>query len=300
MEEYIKNSILVVDDEKSNLMFLNNLLCDDYSVFVAKEGHEALRRAHELLPDLILLDIIMPGINGYEVLAELKASEMTQDIPVIFISGLNSEDDEKRGLTLDAADYITKPFNAVIVRKRVDNQIRIINQLRTIESLSMTDSLTGIDNRRSFDQRLDVEWLRAIRNKMPISLLMIDIDHFKEYNDTYGHPQGDVVLVTLAKILTLTLKRSVDFAARWGGEEFAVVLPGTGIKGALVVADLISANCRRTIIPCTDGTPTSVTISIGVFSQTPEPDDTVADYVANVDTALYNAKKMGRDRVFCF
>ena len=304
MEDKVKNSILVVDDEKSDLIYLNNLLSNNYSVFVAKEGGEAVRKAHELLPDLILLDTVMPGIDGYDTLAELKLSEMTQDIPVILITEPitepMSEHGDDTGFSSDAVDFIAKPFNPSLVKMRVDNQIRIVNQMRTIESLSLIDQLTGIDNRRSFDQRLGSEWQRAVRGKMPISLLMIDVDLFRKYNEKYGHLQGDAALLTVAKVLTLTLKRSVDFAARWGGEEFAVVLPGTDIKGALVVAELISSNCRDTIIPCADGSPTRVTVSIGVSSVIPGQVGSASDFIAKADAALYKAKEMGRNRVSCY
>ena len=297
MEDIMKNNILIIDDEKPDLLYLNSLLSDDYSIFVAKDGSEAIEKANELLPDLILLDILMPGMNGYEAFALLKSSEKTREIPVIFITGLSSNEDEGKGLALGAADYITKPFNEAIVKLRVGNQLRMINQMRAIERLSMMDQLTEIANRRSFDQRLDAEWRRAVRDKQPITLMMIDVDKFKVYNDTYGHQQGDVVLREIAGILTKNLKRPADFAARWGGEEFVVLLPATGAEGALTIAELIRKNVEETAIPCHDGATTRVTVSIGVNTKIPTQNDSIHEFVSKADAALYAAKEAGRNKV---
>ena len=296
-----RNSILVVDDAKLNLICLNRILGDDYTVYTARDAKGVLEQANTLLPDLILLDIILPDIDGYETLSALKTSERTKDIPVIFISGLSSSEDEMKGLLLGAEDYITKPFNDAIVKLRVRNQIKIVNQIRAIERLSNTDQLTEIANKRSFNQQLNMEWRRAVRDKLPISILMIDVDKFKNYNDTYGHLQGDVVLRVVAQTLTRTLKRSTDFAARWGGEEFAVLLPGVDMNGATVIAELIREAMEKTVIPCADGRPTSVTLSVGVNSRTPALTDSTNDamntFVHKADIALYAAKETGRNRV---
>ena len=299
MTEQIKNSILIIDDEKSNLMYLNSILSVDYSIFVAKCGQEALRKAKDLLPDLILLDIVMPDIDGYSVLAQLKESELTQEIPVIFITGLDRNEDEEKGLALSAADYITKPFSAAIVRLRVSNQMRLVNQMRAIKRLSMTDQLTGIANRRSFDQQMNIEWRRAIRYKTPISLLMIDVDHFKIYNDTYGHQQGDIVLHIVADTLSLALKRPADLASRWGGEEFAVLLPATDREGALTIAEFIRSNIESATIQCQNGAISNVTVSIGENTQIPVFGDSIDEFISKADTALYNAKKSGRNQITC-
>ncbi|MDR0330778.1 MAG: diguanylate cyclase, partial [Chitinispirillales bacterium] len=237
MDEIVKNSILIVDDEKTNLMILTRILGEKYNIFAAKDGAYAIKKAAELKPDLIMLDIVMPGMSGYEVLAALKKQDATREIPVIFITGLTSAEEEEKALSLSAVDYINKPFRPNIVMLRVRNQIRNINQIRTIERLSMIDQLTEIANRRSFDNRLNQEWRRAIREKTPISLLMLDIDKFKTYNDTYGHLQGDIILRAVAKEIERSLKRPADFAARWGGEEFAALLGNTDAPGALKVAE---------------------------------------------------------------
>jgi len=293
----MKNSILIIDDEKSNLVFLNHLLSADYSVYVSRDGKDAIKKANELLPDLILLDILMPGMDGYEVLTELKSSETTQAIPVIFITGLSSAEDEEKGLALGTADYITKPFSAAIAKLRVSNQIRMINQMRDIERLSMTDQLTGIANRRNFDQRLSAEWKRTLRAKTPISILMIDVDRFKQYNDVYGHQQGDVALQTVAAVLARTLMRPADFAARWGGEEFVTLLPATNADGALTTAERIRSNVEKSGVPLADGALTQITVSIGAFSQIPTRNDSLNSFISRADDALYAAKEMGRNRV---
>ena len=297
MDETNKNSVLIVDDEKSNLVVLTHVLSREYTIYTAKDGHDAINKARKLLPDIILLDIIMPEMDGYEVLATLKNSDETRDIPVIFITGLGSIEDEEKGLALKAADYISKPFSSAIVKLRVGNQVQIVNQLRTIKRLSMIDQLTDIANRRSFDSRLNMEWFRAIREKNPISLLMIDVDKFKRYNDTYGHQQGDVALRAVANVCTRTVKRPGDFAARWGGEEFAVLLPVSDTNGALIIAEQMRTNVENAVIPRHDGGITKVTISIGLNTEFPNCDSSRDSFISRADGALYTAKEKGRNRV---
>jgi len=297
MEEQNKNSILIVDDELLNLKMLRSILHEDYTVFTAKDGLSAIEMATTNNPDLILLDIIMPGMDGYEVLANLKGNNNTRSIPVIFITGLDSAAEEEKGLSMDAADYIGKPFTPNIVLLRVRNQIQIINQIRTIEKLSYLDQLTQIPNRRSLDQHILSEWGRAIRDSIPLSLLMIDVDKFKLYNDTYGHLQGDIVLRTVAGTILQTLQRAGDFAARYGGEEFCVLLPGADIFGAMKVAEQIREAVSLLAIPCENGTPSRVTISVGVHSLTPRVTDTIPSLIDKADHALYIAKEAGRNCV---
>ena len=297
MDEVKKNSILIVDDEKSNLMALTNMLGQEYIIYTAKDGQDAINKALSLLPDLILIDIIMPGMDGYEVLTKLKNMEETRNIPVIIIIGLYNSDDEEKGLLLNAVDFISKPFHQPIVKLRIRNQIQIVNQLRTIERLSMIDQLTNIPNRRNFDNRLKMEWSRAIREKTSISLLMIDVDKFKVYNDTYGHQQGDVVLRTISNVYMRTLRRPGDFAARWGGEEFAVLLPVSDVGGALLIAEQVRANVENTPIPCPDGGVTKVTISIGVNTELPNNSSSLDGFISGADSALYAAKEKGRNKV---
>ena len=297
MENTFKNSILIVDDEMSNLMVLTHILGSEYTIYTAKSGVNAIEKAKEFRPDLILLDIVMPEMDGYEVLNSLRTADETCKIPIIFITGLSSNEDEEKGLSLDAADYISKPLNSKIVKLRVRNQIQIINQLRTIEHLSMVDQLTGIPNRRSFDDRLAVEWKHAIRENRPISILIIDIDKFKTYNDVYGHQQGDVVLQKVAQTIQRSLKRPTDLATRWGGEEFVILLPETDLEGALEVAEHIRENIEQEKIACADGSTPRVTVSIGVNTQYPTQGSPTESFFSNADKALYVAKELGRNRV---
>ena len=292
-----KNTLLIVDDETANLKTLTHILSLDYTIYTATKGENAVEKAKEYMPDLILLDILMPGMDGYQTLAELRKHEKLRDIPVIFITGLDSDEDEEKGLALDAADYITKPFSPMIVKLRVRNQIQIINQLRTIERLSMTDQLTELPNRRSFDERLQMEWRQAVREHTPISLLMMDVDNFKLFNDSYGHQQGDIVLQIVANILPQSFRRAGDFAARWGGEEFVVLLPNTSLDGALDIAEKIRANIENAVIPCVDGSTTRVTVSIGVNTQVPAQSDSINALISVADSALYAAKKDGRNKI---
>lgn len=292
-----KFKILIVDDERSNITALSHILRSTYIVLAAKDGPSAIEAAKKNSPDLILLDIIMPGMSGFEVLAELKDSDLTRNIPVIFITGLDSIEDEETGLLLGAVDYITKPFHNAIVKLRVETHLKIIEQMRIIERLGMIDSLTDIPNRRSFDHQLNVEWNRAVREETSLSFIMLDIDKFKNFNDNYGHAHGDKVLKTVAKVILQSMRRPADFAARWGGEEFSVLLPDTGLDGALEVAENIRNNIENVVIPCSDGRDTKITVSIGVNSESPATGGSIDDFCAKADTALYSAKEAGRNIV---
>ena len=297
MGETMKNSLLIVDDEKSNILALTSILSPEYTIYAAKNGRDAIEAANEYMPDVILLDILMPGMDGFAVIAALKESDRSRHIPVIFITGLDNPSDEEKGLSLGAADYISKPFSPAIVKLRVHSQIERVNYVRIIEQLSLTDQLTCLPNRRNFDERLQIEWNRAIRDKVPISILIMDLDDFKQYNDTYGHQQGDVALQTLAKLFTNQLKRSVDFVARWGGEEFVVLLTNTDWNEALRTAERLRSNIGGTQIVLGDGRVTNITISIGVNSIIPTPQGSIGDFIFHADEALYSSKRGGRNRI---
>jgi diguanylate cyclase (GGDEF)-like protein len=297
MNEAKKHSLLVVDDERTNIMVLTSVLGREYTIYAAKNGQDALEAAAEYLPDIILLDILMPDMDGYEVLAALKSSASTREIPVIIATALDGIQDETKGLTLGAVDYISKPFSPAIVKLRVQNQIKILNYIKTIKELSLIDSLTGIANRRCFDERLSLEWGRAIRTETPISILILDLDNFKNYNDTYGHMQGDMALRAVAKLFAHELKRSVDFIARWGGEEFIALLASTDWGGALDLAERIRSGVENAVIPFADGQATKITVSIGINSQIPASSVSMEDFVQHADQALYTAKKEGKNRV---
>ena len=296
MEEK-KNTLLIVDDENANFKVLTHILGSEYTIFTATNGTSAIEKAREFLPDLILLDILMPDMDGYATLAKMKTFEDIRKIPVIFITGLDSDEDEEKGLALDAADYITKPFSAKIVKLRVRNQIQIINQMRIIERLSLIDQLTNIPNRRSFDDRIKMEWKQAIREKTPISLMIIDMDNFKDLNDNYGHQQGDIVLQKAAALLPQSFKRPGDFAARWGGEEFVVLLPNTTLEGAKELAEKIRSGIEKMTNKAANGSEIKITASIGVNSLIPGIETSMDAFFANADKALYMAKDAGKNRV---
>lgn len=298
METDNKCRILVIDDEKTDLLILHRILSKDYVIFTAKSGCCGLKRAGAERPDLILLDIIMPDISGFDVLKILKADPDLKDIPIIIITGLDNEADEEKGLLLGAVDYIFKPFNNAIVRARIKIHIQIVQYIRRIEHLTHADPLTDIPNRRCFDERIVLEWKRAARDKMPISLMMIDVDKFKNYNDTYGHPQGDVLLQAISKIFAATARRPLDVAARLGGEEFCILLPDTPAETAYAMAEKLRAQVEMARIPLSNsGSFTSVTISIGVASLVPQEQSRMEDFIALADANLYAAKKAGRNRV---
>jgi len=297
MEDRTKRRILIVDDEVNSIDALCRILMPTYDVIVAKDGESAISRAKKHIPDLILLDVIMPDMTGFEVITRIKNDDAISRIPIMFITGLDSTENEEKGLLLGAVDYIAKPYNDSIVLARVRTHLKIVEYIEVIDSLCKLDALTGISNRRSFDSQLQREWNSAARDSQHLGIIMIDIDHFKKYNDTYGHPQGDTLLASVASTFTKSLRRPDDFVARYGGEEFVVLLPGTDLKGTLEVAESIRANVEKMIVMCPDGTETKVTISEGAFSEVPSVHGDVKVFLSMADQALYEAKHNGRNRV---
>ena len=283
-----KFTVLTAGDDLAGLDELSHMLQANYRVIIAKSGPAALERAQRDEPDLILLDTVMSGMSGFDVLSALKESESTRSIPVICITGLNSVADEEKSLALGAVDYITKPFRQSVVKARTATHLRIVEQMRLIEQLGLLDALTKVPNRKSFNNRLATEWRRAIREKTPLSILMVDVDEFRQFNDTYGYQQGDEVLKDVAVVIKSTFKRSADFLARWGGEEFAAILPNTAFPGALTIAEAIRANIEAAL---------HVTASIGISSITPFPESSMTEFVEQADKALCLAKESGRNQV---
>jgi diguanylate cyclase (GGDEF)-like protein len=293
-----KYRILIVDDEKINLLILYKILSPNYAIFTAKSGSEGLQRAAAERPDLILLDIIMPDMSGFDVLKTLKADPDLESIPVVIITGLDNEADEEKGLLLGAVDYISKPFKNAVILARVRTHLQILRHIRTIEHLIRTDPLTDIPNRRCFNERIAMEWKRAARDKKPVSFLMIDVDKFKKYNDVYGHPQGDVLLQRISKIFVSNARRPADLAVRLGGEEFGMLLPETPAEPAYAIAERVRLEVEAAGIPLADGGAlTSATVSIGVATQVPSGKTGIEDFIARADANLYAAKKNGRNRV---
>ncbi|OUS70202.1 diguanylate cyclase response regulator [Pseudoalteromonas sp. A601] len=293
-----KAKVLIVDDDPLNRLVLEKTLADEHEVFLVESGEKALTFLKTTTVDLIILDIVMPGINGYEVLVQLKENPVTQTIPVIFISANTSHDDEAKGFELGAMDYIAKPFSTVIVRARVRNQLLIKQKNDLLEMLASIDGLTEIPNRRYLDENLSREWRRSRRSSTPLSVILMDIDHFKRYNDCYGHRAGDDCLKRVAHALVGECQRGCDFVARYGGEEFAAVLPGMGKQEALAFANKLRDAVNSLNIPHKASLNAEhVTISLGIA--TTETGQVYAEQVLleEADLGLYQAKDSGRDQI---
>lgn len=291
--------LLVVDDEPINLRILHDMLGDEYEIAVALDGDQALKRALTTLPDLILLDIQMSNMDGYEVCRLLKFNPSTRDIPIIFVTSKTDEEDEIRGLELGAVDYITKPYRMAIMKARLRNHMELKRQRDLLNHLSCQDGLTEVANRRKLEQFLDQEWRNAIRYKSEIALIFIDIDHFKSFNDNHGHQAGDDCLKMIANTLKKIPGRSIDMFARFGGEEFVCVLPKTNLKGAVQIAEKMREAMRELAIPhFFSKTSSRVTLSFGVAVATPEnKESSYTDLIAAADKMLYIAKAKGRNCV---
>lgn len=203
--------ILIVDDSPVQAAKLKSILDNDYDVTIAQTAEDGLRYTHAGGFSLVLLDVVMPGMDGFTLLKKLQEEIITQSVPVILITSLSDTKNEYYGLTLGAVDYITKPFNPLIVKARVDTHIKLYNYRKQVEYQSKTDQLTGVANRRHHDDYSLVKWSEATRLQIPFSVCMFDIDHFKMFNDTFGHPAGDKVIAAVAKTVSSYLKRSTDF-----------------------------------------------------------------------------------------
>lgn len=295
--EFKKPTILVVDDMTTTLLLIHDLLKDTYEVKIAKSGTKAL----EILEspndiDLILLDIEMPDINGYDVCKRIKNNETIKNIPIIFITGRTSQEDEEYGLNLGAIDYITKPFNKAIVKLRIKNYLNLKIKNDMLEKLSMYDGLTNIRNRRFFDETFEKTFSEIKRDKKSLAVLMIDIDFFKPYNDNYGHGQGDETLRKVAKALEKTIKRASDFVARYGGEEFVILLKDIKKDGVEAVANnLLNAVRELKITHEFSKIENYVTISIGASFYNSNSDITKLELLLKADETLYNVKNSGRN-----
>lgn len=289
--------ILVVDDQPINIQALYRIFAPDHRVLMATNGAKALALCKDDPPDLILLDVVMPEMDGHEVCERLKAVEVTRNIPVIFVTSHTDAAEETRGLELGAVDFIAKPVNPAVVRARVKTQLTLKAQTDLLRQMVFIDGLTGVANRRCFDERLGTEWRRAARTSSPLALLMLDVDHFKRYNDRYGHQSGDDCLRQVASAIRSGLLRPGDLVARYGGEEFACILPGTDFDGALAVGTGIETRVRGLQIEHADSEVCdAVTVSIGVAMCLPQPDGDPARLLALADAQLYRAKHSGRGR----
>jgi diguanylate cyclase (GGDEF)-like protein len=293
--------ILIVDDDPRNVKFLGPELMDYYKVRFATSGEKALEIAgSEPAPDLILLDIAMPAMDGYMVCKKLKENEKTKNIPVIFITAKDEIEDEVRGFELGAMDYITKPISLPIVRARVNTHVTLKKKSDYLEKLTCQDGLTNIANRRRFDDFFQQEWSRAARTQKAISVILMDVDYFKSYNDNYGHLAGDAVLTSVARALSGAPARNTDLVARFGGEEFIAVLPETNIEYAEAIAEKMRSNVESLSIPHAHSLASDkISVSFGVATTIPCRDAIPSDLIKAADAALYKAKEAGRNRVEC-
>ncbi len=293
--------ILVVDDEPANIELIAALFEDVHEVLFAMNGEKALELAAVAQPDLILLDVMLPGMDGFAVCSRLKADPLTKNIPIIFVTGRGDTATETRGLELGAMDYITKPINPPVVKMRVRNQIELKQARDQLARLATTDGLTGLANRRRLDEVLTMEHARHVRSEVELGVIMLDIDHFKLFNDTYGHVRGDDCLRAVAGVLKKTLHRATDLAARYGGEEFVCILPDTASpEGVQTIAERIRQDVASLNIPHGQSpTANRVTVSLGVVTVCCNQQIDASQLVALADEQLYQAKSTGRNRI-CF
>ncbi|MEN9353221.1 MAG: hypothetical protein RL318_546 [Fibrobacterota bacterium] len=284
--------VLIVEDNTFDVELLASVL-SDVEILVARNGLEGLRLASWETPDLVLIDVGLPDISGWEVLRLLRDEPRTKRALRIFLTGAASEDDEARGLEGGAIDYIAKPFHPSIVRSRIVNHLELKKHRDFFEQLAHLDGLTGLANRRQFDTHLDAEWHRAQRINSPISLVMGDLDKFKKFNDQYGHLAGDDLLRRASQAFLAVPHRPADLLARYGGEEFACILPDTGMAGAILVADRMRRALERLAVPHAGNIHGIATVSFGVATIQPLEGQSMEDLIFEADHRLYDAKHQG-------
>jgi diguanylate cyclase (GGDEF)-like protein len=305
METWLSHShnrpkLLIVDDQPTNIRVLHELFREDCDVFMATSGEQAITVCRTQLPDLILLDVVMEGMGGHEVCCRLKADRVTHGIPIIFVTAQQQESDEVLGLELGAVDFISKPINPTIVRARVRTHLTLKLQNDLLRSMALMDGLTGMANRRKFDEEILADWRQCLREQKPLSVILVDVDFFKRYNDRYGHQAGDGCLKSVAQALFETVRRPYDLVARYGGEEFACILPKTGLRGAVEIAERMQERIRALGIEhSASDVDDVVTVSLGVATLTPTNDLAFQMLIEAADKQLYEAKNTGRARV-CF
>ncbi|MCL1877813.1 MAG: diguanylate cyclase [Defluviitaleaceae bacterium] len=293
-----KKTALVVDDSDTGRAHLVQILSDEYIVRSASGGVEAIQIAKSERPDIILLDVVMPQLDGYGVLTALREIGETKDIPVIFITSLDQAQDEEKGLNLGAADYISKPYNPAIVKLRARLQLKIIEQMRQINELGMIDAISKLPNRKYFDKRLREEWQRAEAEGRHLGVLMVGVDKLRTLVAIHGYNFGDKCIETIAGVLKNIKSPSPgDFAASWAFGGFAVMLLGSDVKNCEKAAEAIRMAVADATTENAAGEPVGVTVSIGVNSIIPSEDDSVEKLISGADAALYLARELGRNKV---
>lgn len=309
-------NLLIVDDRKENLLALEGWLADfDVNIVKATSGNEALKKLLDQDFALVLMDVQMPGMDGFETAQLMRGTERTRQIPIIFVTAISKEDKHIfKGYEAGAVDYLFKPLDSHILRCKVAVFIRFYQQNKkleqmvdelkkanaTIKQLSIRDSLTGCFNRRYFNEQLPKEIQRAIRYDTEMSLVMIDIDHFKTVNDTHGHQCGDKVLKVFADRLSFQIRNNIDWVARYGGEEFVLVLPETSLSSAAEVAEKLRRTVAETLISTTADQELTISASFGVAARESvdmNPDETARKLLFIADERMYAAKTQGRNRV---
>jgi diguanylate cyclase (GGDEF)-like protein len=290
-----RRRVLIVDDQPANVHTLAEVLREEYELFFATSGERALELAANGGLDLVLLDVVMPGLDGFEVCRRLSLDERTCAVPVIFVTARGEVGDETRGFDVGGVDYITKPISPPVVRARVRTHIELKEARDRLERLASLDGLTGIANRRRFDGRLDEEWRRALRAGHWLSLALVDVDYFKRYNDHYGHGRGDECLRAVARALAAVCRRPADLVARYGGEEFALILPQTDPAGACEIVAACLGQVRALALEhAGSDCDTHVTVSVGAVSLVPGDPHGASPSLELADKMLYEAKAGGR------
>ena len=290
------DKILVIDDSAVQAEYLRSILKEEYDVTVCNTAREGLAAAKEGCFGLILLDIVMPDMDGFILLRELKETDLTKHIPVIMLTSLSDVQYEERGLLMGAVDYVAKPFSPVIIRARVNTHIQLYHYQMEFKQQAMVDELTGVANRRRYEGESLSKWREAIRFGMPLSICMFDIDKFKLYNDTFGHPAGDQVISAVAKTASSYFQRSMDLFARYGGEEFIAVFVGSDGHNAFEFLKTIRQAVEDLHIPHCSPVSQWVTVSVGGVSLIPKVGDSYDTYLKLADTMLYDAKRLGRNQ----
>ncbi|NGZ29405.1 MAG: diguanylate cyclase, partial [Magnetococcales bacterium] len=287
-----KSTVLIVDDEQTTIEVLAKILGSEYRILFATQPDHAIELAQSKCPDLILMDVLMPGMDGYAVCNKLKELNSTKDIPIIFVTAMGEEQFEETGFIAGGVDYVTKPIRPFVLRSRVKTHIDLKVKGDMLREIALTDGLTGIPNRRNLDEFLQAEWKRSIRQGAScLSALLIDVDYFKRFNDHYGHQAGDQCLVQIARTIMTSLERDTDLAARYGGEEFACILPVTPVNGAVNLAKRIQNNVEKLRIEHDfSDVKKIVTLSIGVATVIPNSNETPRLLLTMADKLLYEAK----------
>jgi diguanylate cyclase (GGDEF)-like protein len=294
----VRPRLLVVDDQPASIQALYRTFAVDHQVFLATTGLQALELARERRPDLVLLDLDLPDLDGFEVCTRLHADPILRDTPVIVVTAHSDEAAETRALAVGAVDFIAKPIHPAVVRARVHTHLMLKHQRDLLRNMAYLDGLTGLHNRHALEERLAGELRHAARERQPLSVVMIDIDHFKRYNDDYGHLAGDDALRRVAGALQAGMLRPMDLLTRYGGEEFVCLLPGTDLDGALAVAERLRTGVAALRLPHPrSGVQPHVTVSLGVVCEPSGAHGDATALLQRADQALYQAKESGRDRV---